>query len=106
MRNGLDTEARVPHLLLGIRLWKWASALSHFPTIDQVMRHWGCSRATAFRWTAYLAEEFGIDVETRHARTRISIPSGSTTAEPKAPARRAYAVDSRINASIFRTSEL
>lgn len=59
--------AEDPPALIGMKFALWAQQQKHFPTIQQVMTHWECSRASAFRWTAHYAEAIGIDVKTRHA---------------------------------------
>lgn len=38
----------------------WAFTLRAFPTVQDIMARWDCSRATAYRWRASLADGFGL----------------------------------------------
>lgn len=53
-------------LLSAMKFMRWAIEQEHFPTPEAVMTHFRVCRATAYRWTAALAEAYGIDPAIRH----------------------------------------
>lgn len=53
-------------LLSAMKFMRWAIEQEHFPTPTLVMTHFQVCRATAYRWTAALAEAYGIDPAIRH----------------------------------------
>lgn len=57
-------------LLSAMKFMRWAIEQEHFPTARAVVDHFGVSIATAYRWTAALAEAYGIDPALRHGDQR------------------------------------
>lgn len=66
--------AQEPSILAGMKFLLWAQAQRHFPTIQQVRDRYGLSRATAYRWTTFLAEALGLDVADRHGGKPVHTP--------------------------------
>lgn len=52
-------------LLSAMKFMRWAIEQDHFPSAQSVVDHFGVSIATAYRWTAALAEAYGIDPAAR-----------------------------------------
>jgi len=53
-------------LLSTMHFMRWAIEREHFPSPEDVMARFQVCRATAYRWTAALAEAYGIDPAVRH----------------------------------------
>lgn len=49
---------------------RWAIEQTHFPTVEAVQTRFNVCRATAYRWTAALAEAYGLDPAKRHGGRR------------------------------------
>lgn len=54
------------------RVISWAFSLREFPfpTVQDIMTRWDCSRASAYRWRAALADGFGLELTPNPAGTR------------------------------------
>ncbi|WP_422507178.1 hypothetical protein [Stenotrophomonas sp. GZD-301] len=39
---------------------RWAVELQQFPTVEAIIRRFGVSRATAYRWRSELGETYGL----------------------------------------------
>lgn len=53
-------------LLSAMKFMRRAIEQEHFPSARSVVDHFGVSIATAYRWTAALAEAYGIDPAVRY----------------------------------------
>ena len=55
---------------------RWAVELSDFPTVEAIVRHFGVSRATAYRWRNSLGETYRLETlpPNEHEMTRIGSP--------------------------------
>ncbi|WP_337055004.1 helix-turn-helix domain-containing protein [Pseudoxanthomonas sp. USHLN014] len=53
-------------IAIAMKFVMWVIQQDQFPTVGAVMTHFGCSEATAYRWTAAYAEACGIDPHNRH----------------------------------------
>lgn len=49
----IDVEA-------AIRFHVWAMSMHRFPTCADIVKRWGCSRATAYRYRNALANAYGV----------------------------------------------
>lgn len=47
------------HLEGAFRFVLWAQALHRLPSVAEICAHWGCSRATAYRYRTALADARG-----------------------------------------------
>jgi len=68
-----ESANRTKHQLAGygcvlttMKFMRWAIEQDRFPTVAAVMTQFGVCKATAYRWTAALAEAYGIDPAIRH----------------------------------------
>ena len=57
-----------------VRLVGWASTLHEFPSVQAICARWECSRASAYRWRAALADGFGIAAPPNPPGTDVSGP--------------------------------
>lgn len=58
---------------------RWAIELSDFPTVEAIVRHFGVSRATAYRWRNSLGERYRLETlpPNEHELTRIGSPGAA-----------------------------
>ncbi len=58
---------------------RWAVELSDFPTVEAIVRHFGVSRATAYRWRNSLGETYRLETlpPNEHELTRIGSPGAA-----------------------------
>lgn len=58
---------------------RWAVELSDFPTVEAIVRHFGVSRATAYRWRNSLGETYRLETlpPNEHELGRIGSPGAA-----------------------------
>ncbi|MEU9859083.1 hypothetical protein [Streptomyces sp. NPDC047974] len=58
---------------------RWAVELSDFPTVEAIVRHFGVSRATAYRWRNSLGETYRLETlpPNEHELARIGSPGAA-----------------------------
>ncbi|MBH1510773.1 hypothetical protein I5T90_03220 [Stenotrophomonas maltophilia] len=58
---------------------RWAIELSDFPTVEAIVRHFGVSRATAYRWRSSLGETYRLETlpPNEHELTRVGSPGAA-----------------------------
>lgn len=73
LMSAVPRRNRAKHDLAGysqtltiLKFAAWAHEQERFPSIEAVQTRFNVCRATAYRWTAALAEAHGIDPATRH----------------------------------------
>ncbi|MBA0420356.1 hypothetical protein D7Y22_05165 [Stenotrophomonas maltophilia] len=62
---------------------RWAVERSEFPTVEAIVRHFGVSRATAYRWRNSLGETYRLETLPPNEHELIRIGSPGATARGK-----------------------
>lgn len=62
---------------------RWAVERSEFPTVEAIVRHFGVSRATSYRWRGSLGETYRLEFlpPNEHEMTRIGSPGAAARAK-------------------------